>query len=171
MSTQNLPSQHPPQTRSVKLDKIDRRIISDLQKDGRITNVDLAKNAGISAPPCLRRVRNLEEAGLILSYHARVNHSALGFPVTVFTTVKLHSVGEGELRKFEMLIDKWPLVREAYVMTGESDFLLKIVARDWDDYQNFLTTQLLESANVSAVKSSLSIKTSKCKAGVPLSDE
>lgn len=158
-------------TRALKLDKIDRRIIADLLKDGRITNVDLAKNAGISAPPCLRRVRNLEEAGIIQSYHARVNHSALGYSVTVFTTIKLNSVGEGELRKFEAQIEKWPMVREAYMMTGESDFMLKIVARDWDDYQNFLTSQLLESANVSSVKSSLSIKTSKFRAGVPMGDE
>ena len=153
------------QVKQVKLDKIDRKILSDLQVNGRMTNVDLAKNAGISAPPCLRRVRNLEEAGLILSYHARVNASAMGYPMTVFTAVKLKSVGEGELKKFEQNIEKWPLVREAYLMTGDNDFLLKIVARDWDDYQNFLTTQLLESQNVAAVKSSLAVKTSKLLAG------
>jgi len=156
------------QTKQVKLDKIDRKIISDLQKDGRITNVELAKNAGISAPPCLRRVRNLEEAGLILSYHARVNSSALGYPMTVFTFVKLKSVGEGELKKFEMQIEKWDKVREAYMMTGDSDFMLKVVAKDWDDYQNFLTTELLESPNIESTKSSLSIKTSKFFAGVPI---
>jgi len=159
------------QTRVVKLDKIDQRILTDLQRDGRMTNVDLAKHAGISAPPCLRRVRNLEEAGLIKSYHACVNHAALGYPVTVFTMIKLNSVGEGELRRFESQLENWPLVREAYVMTGESDFLLKIVARDWDDYQDFLTNHLLESPNVASVKSSLSIKTSKFKAGVPILDE
>ncbi|MDD3020489.1 MAG: Lrp/AsnC family transcriptional regulator [Alphaproteobacteria bacterium] len=158
-------------TRAVKLDKIDQRILSDLQHDGRMTNVDLAKRAGISAPPCLRRVRNLEEAGLILSYHAHVNQAALGYPVTVFTTIKLNSVGEGELRRFEGQLEQWPLVREAYVMTGENDFLLKIVARDWDDYQDFLTNYLLESPNVASVKSSLSVKTSKFKAGVPILDE
>jgi len=157
------------QVKQVKLDKIDRRILSDLQTDGRITNVELAKNAGISAPPCLRRVRNLEDAGLIVSYHARVNASALGYPMIVFTGVKLTSVGEGELKKFEQQIEKWPMVREAYLMTGDSDFLLKIVARDWDDYQNFLTTQLLESPNVTTVKSSLAVKTSKILAGVPIS--
>lgn len=156
------------QTKQVKLDKIDRKIIHDLQVNGRITNVELAQNAGISAPPCLRRVRNLEEAGLILSYHARVNSAALGYPMTVFTGVKLKAVGEGELKKFELQIEKWDRVREAYMMTGDNDFMLKIVARDWDDYQNFLTTQLLESPNVAAVKSSLSIKTSKLLAGVPI---
>lgn len=154
--------------KQVKLDKIDRRILNDLQVNGRITNVELAKNAGISAPPCLRRVRNLEDAGLIVSYHARVNASALGYPMTVFTNVKLKSVGEGELKKFEQQIERWPMVREAYLMTGDNDFLLKIVARDWDDYQNFLTTQLLDGPNVASVKSSLSVKTSKLLAGVPI---
>lgn len=157
-----------PEPKQVKLDRIDRKIIADLQRDGRITNVELAKNAGISAPPCLRRVRNLEESGLILSYHARVNASVLGYPMTVFTSVKLKAVGEGELKKFELQIDQWDRVREAYMMTGDNDFLLKIVARDWDDYQNFLTTELLESPNVASVKSSLSIKTSKLLAGVPI---
>jgi DNA-binding Lrp family transcriptional regulator len=156
------------QSKPVKLDKIDLRIIQDLQANGRITNVELAHNAGISAPPCLRRVRNLEEAGLILSYHARVNASALGYPMIVFTGVKLKAVGEGELKKFELQIEKWNRVREAYMMTGDYDFMLKIVARDWDDYQNFLTTELLESPNVGSVKSSLSIKTSKYLAGVPV---
>ncbi|MBL8638332.1 MAG: Lrp/AsnC family transcriptional regulator [Alphaproteobacteria bacterium] len=155
----------------IKLDRIDRRIISDLQNDGRMTNVDLAKRAGISAPPCLRRVRNLEEMGLIKSYHARVDAAALGFPVTVFTAVKLAAVGEGELKKFEEWLEKWPMVREAYMMTGDNDFLLKIVARDWDDYQTFLTQHLVNSPNVVAVKSSLSIKVSKLKAGVPISTE
>jgi DNA-binding Lrp family transcriptional regulator len=157
------------QSKPVKLDKIDLRIIQDLQVNGRITNVELAHNAGISAPPCLRRVRNLEESGLILSYHARVNAAALGYPMTVFTGIKLKAVGEGELKKFETQIEKWNRVREAYMMTGDYDFMLKIVARDWDDYQNFLTSELLESPNVASVKSSLSIKTSKMLAGVPVS--
>lgn len=158
-------------TRVVKLDRIDQKILRDLQQNGRMTNVDLAKNAGISAPPCLRRVRHLEEGGLILSYHAQVNHAALGFPVTVFTTVKLNTIGEGELRRFEGQLQKWPMIREAYVMTGDNDFLLKIVARDWDDYQDFLTNQLLESPNVASVKSSLSVKTSKYLAGVPILED
>ena len=152
----------------LKLDRIDRRILSDLQDNGRMTNVDLAERAGISAPPCLRRVRNLEEMGLIKSYHASLNASALGYPVTVFTLVKLVSLADGDLKKFEEQIESWAMVREAYLMTGDSDFLLKIVARDWDDYQNFLTQNLIKSPNVSAVKSSLSVKMVKDKPGVPI---
>lgn len=152
-----------------KLDRIDRRILSDLQENGRMTNVDLAKRAGISAPPCLRRVRNLEDMGLIKGYHAKIDASAMGYPVTVFTLIKLVSLADGDLKKFEESVQDWPMVREAYMMTGENDFLLKIVARDWDDYQNFLTQNLLKNPNVSAVKSSLSVKQAKNKPGIPIS--
>ena len=151
-----------------KIDKIDRRILNDLQENGRMTNVDLAKRAGISAPPCLRRVRNLEDIGLIRSYHARLDHAALGYPMTVFCQVKLATQAEADVRVFEGHLNNWPMVREAYMMTGDADFLLKIVARDWDDYQKFLTEQLLKTANVVSVKSSLSVRNSKEKAGVPI---
>jgi DNA-binding Lrp family transcriptional regulator len=154
----------------IKLDKIDRSILRDLQDDGRMTNVDLAKRAGISAPPCLRRVRHLEEIGLIKSYHAHTDAAALGFPVTVFTSVKLSVINDTEIQKFEENIAGWDRIREAYMMTGDNDYLLKIVARDWDDYQNFLTGHLMKSPNVSSVKSSLSVKVTKLKPGVPISD-
>jgi DNA-binding Lrp family transcriptional regulator len=153
----------------IKLDKIDRHILSDLQEDGRMTNVDLAKRSGISAPPCLRRVRHLEEIGLIKSYHAVVDAAALGFPVTVFTSVKLTVTNDAEIQKFEESLAAWDRVREAYMMTGDNDYLLKIVARDWDDYQSFLTGQLMKSQNVASVKSSLSVKVTKLKPGVPIS--
>lgn len=162
-----MPSSDKPASR-LKLDRIDRKILKDLQESGRMTNVDLAKRAGISAPPCLRRVRNLEEMGLIKTYHAKLDAAALGYPVTVFTLVKLVSLADGDLKKFEDQIQEWPMVREAYMMTGESDFLLKIVARDWDDYQSFLTQYLVKSPNVTAVKSSLSIKASKDAPGIPI---
>ncbi len=126
--------------RRVKLDRIDRRILRDLQNDGRMTNVELARRAGISAPPCLRRVRALEEAGYIRGYHADINPEALGFGVTVFAQVGLTSQAEADLRKFEELVNTWPLVRECHMLAGETDFLLKVVAEDWDSYQRFLTT-------------------------------
>ncbi|MGB1077805.1 MAG: Lrp/AsnC family transcriptional regulator [Bdellovibrionales bacterium] len=152
----------------IKLDKIDRKILDNLQKNGRMSNVDLAKEAGISAPPCLRRVRALEEAGLIKSYHARVDNKALGYGVTVFAKVKLESHADTELKSFEDSCAKWDCVRECWMLTGETDFLLKIVARDWDDYQQFLTNQLTALQNVSGVKSSLSIRASKEDSGVPI---
>ncbi len=152
----------------VKLDRIDRRILADLQADGRMTNVDLARRAGISAPPCLRRVRALEESGFIRGYHAEVDPGALGFNVTVFAHVGLNSQAEADLRSFEALVQHWPEVRECHMLAGETDFLLKIVAKDWDDYQRFLTTRLTAAPNISHVKSALGIRTSKLLPGVPI---
>jgi DNA-binding Lrp family transcriptional regulator len=152
----------------VKLDKIDRRILRDLQADGRMTNVELAHRAGISAPPCLRRVRALEEAGLIRGYHADINAEALGYGVTIFAQVGLASQAEPDLKAFETLVATWPEVREANMLAGETDFILKIVAEDWDSYQRFLTTKLTAAPNVSHVKSALAIRSSKYEAGVPI---
>jgi len=157
--------------RQSKLDKIDRRILRDLQADGRMTNVDLAHRAGISAPPCLRRVRALEESGLIRGYHADINPEALGFGVTVFAQVGLASQAETDLRAFEELVSSWPEVREAHMLAGETDFLLKVVAADWDNYQRFLTTKLTAAPNVTQVRSSLAIRASKSEAGVPIEAE
>lgn len=154
--------------RRVKLDRIDRRILRDLQNDGRMTNVELARRAGISAPPCLRRVRALEESGFIRGYHADINPDSLGYGVTVFAQVGLSSQAETDLKKFEELVISWPLVRECNMLAGEFDFLLKIVAEDWDDYQRFLTTKLTSAPNVSHVKSALSIRSSKYVPGVPI---
>jgi len=152
----------------VKLDKVDRRILSDLQEDGRMTNVDLAKRAGISAPPCLRRVRALEKAGVVRGYHADVAPDALGYTVTVFGLVGLNSQAEADLRAFEELIAKWDEVRECHMLAGEADFLLKIVAETWDEYQKFLTTRLTSAPNVSHVKSMMVFRTAKQLPGVPI---
>ena len=154
--------------RRVKLDRIDRRILHDLQADGRMTNVELARRAGISAPPCLRRVRALEKAGLIKGYHAEVNAEAMGFAVTIFAQVGLSSQAEPDLKAFEALMASYPEVRECHMLAGEADFLLRIVATDWDAYQRFLTTRLTPAPNVSHVKSALAIRTSKSEPGVPI---
>ncbi|WP_033068296.1 Lrp/AsnC family transcriptional regulator [Thalassospira australica] len=152
----------------VKLDKIDRRILRDLQEDGRMTNVELARRAGISAPPCLRRVRALEETGFIQGYHADVDAQALGYHVTVFAMVGLASQAEHDLRAFEARATEWPEVRECHMVAGEMDFLLKIVSHSWDEYQKFLTTELTVAENVNHVKSALSIRTAKNMPGVPI---
>jgi DNA-binding Lrp family transcriptional regulator len=157
--------------RRVKLDRIDRRILSDLQQNGRMTNVELAGRAGISAPPCLRRVRALEEAGFIRGFHADLNAELLGYAVTVFAQVGLSSQAEADLKAFESLMQSWPEVRECHMLAGETDFLLKIVALDWDAYQRFLTTRLTAAPNVSHVKSALAIRTCKSEPGVPIAVE
>lgn len=155
----------------VKLDRIDRRILRDLQDDGRMTNVELARRAGISAPPCLRRVRALEDAGFIRGFHADIDPVALGYNVTVFAHVGLNSQAEADLKAFESLVGEWDQVRECHMLAGETDFLLKVVARDWDDYQRFLTTRLTAAPNVAHVKSALAIRTAKLKPGVPIDVE
>lgn len=153
----------------IKLDRIDRKILNDLQNNGRMTNVELAERAGISAPPCLRRVRALEEAGIIRGYHADIDPATLGYSVLVFVQVGLPSQTEGDLKKFEEQVRSWPMVRECHMIAGDSDFLLKVVARDWDDYQKFLTNHL--TPNVSQIKSTLGVKISKNLPGVPVDIE
>ncbi len=152
----------------VKLDRVDRQILADLQADGRITNVDLARRAGISAPPCLRRVRALEESGIIKGYHATIDPGALGYNVSVFAQVALNSHAEIDLRAFEERVNSWPEVRECYMLAGETDFLLKVVARDWEDYQRFLTTKLTAAPNVGHVTTALAIRSAKQEPGVPI---
>ena len=152
----------------LKLDEVDRQILQDLQDYGRITNVELAKRAGISAPPCLRRVRVLEKAGVVRGYHADLDAEALGYNVHVFAFVGLISQAEVDLQAFEEMVAEWPQVRECHMLMGEIDFLLKIVAHDWDDFQKFLTSRLTPAKNVSHVKTALSIRSSKKLAGVPV---
>src|SRR5487761_434779 len=154
--------------RRIKLDKVDRQILRDLQENGRMTNVKLASRAGISAPPCLRRGCAPGEGGYIRGYHAEVNPEALGFGVTVFAQVGLKSQAENDLRAFEALASEWDEVREVHMLAGETDFLLKIIANDWDSYQKFLTTKLTPAPNVAHVRSSLAIRTAKYTPGVPI---
>ncbi len=150
-----------------KLDEIDRKILAELQGDGRMTNVELARRVGISAPPCLRRVRALEEAGAIRGYHADVAPRALGFEVAVFAMVRLHSQSERDLSAFEALARSWPLVRECHMLNGEIDFILKCVAPDLSSFQSFLTQSLTAAENVASVKTSLVIRCAKDEPGVP----
>ena len=152
---------------STKLDLIDIRILAELQADGRMTNVELAKRVGISAPPCLRRVRTLEEQGFIRGYHADVNARELGFEVQVFAMVGLVSQAEVDLSAFEAKCQEWPLVRECHMLNGEVDFVLKCVAPDLRTFQNFLTESLTSAENVASVKTSLVIRGAKDEPGVP----
>lgn len=152
---------------SARLDPIDRKILAELQADGRMTNVELAKRVGISAPPCLRRVRTLEEAGFIRGYHADVDARELGFEVQVFAMVGLVSQAEADLSVFEDRCRDWSLVRECHMLNGEVDFILKCVAPDLSTFQTFLTEELLKAENVASVKTSLVIRGAKDEPGVP----
>lgn len=156
--------------RRVKLDRIDLRILQDLQRDGRITNVELARRAGISAPPCLRRVRALEEAGYIRGFHAELSAEAMGYEVLFFALVGLDSQNESVLQDFEKRMRSWPEVRECHMCRGPHDFLLKIVARN-TGHENDLTTQLTSSPHVATVQTIQVIRTSKDEPGVPIAPE
>jgi len=155
----------------VRLDKIDREILAILQDYGRITNVKLAHSVGISPPPCLRRVRALEDAGYIRGYHGDIDPGLLGYGVTVFAHVGLKSQADHDLRAFEALVAKWPMVRECQMLAGETDFILKVVAQDWDTYQSWLTRELTAAPNVDQVKSALAIRASKDLPGIPFEGE
>lgn len=152
----------------ISYDAIDRHILTELQNDGRMTNVELAAKVGLTAPPCLRRVRALEDVGIIEGYYASLNANALGYAITVFAMVSLKSQAEADLRAFEDHIATLEPVRECHMLNGEIDFILKIVARDLQEFQSFLTTHLTPAPNVAGVKTSLTIRTSKHMPGVPV---
>jgi DNA-binding Lrp family transcriptional regulator len=154
--------------RMANLDKIDRRLLAELQAEGRITNVELAQRVGLTAPPCLRRVRALEESGVIKGYHADIDGSKLGFAINVFALVSLKSQAEEALRQFEDHMRTLPEVRECHMLNGEIDFILKIVSKDLQTFQEFLTSKLTPAPNVASVKTSLTIRTAKQLPGVPL---
>jgi DNA-binding Lrp family transcriptional regulator len=150
------------------LDATDWRILKELQANGRITNVELARKVGISPPPCLRRTRALEQAGIISGYFALLDEKSLDFEVIAFASVGLHSQAEPDLRAFENRVLAWPLVRECYMLSGEIDFILKCVAPDLSTFQDFVINDLTAAANVASVKTTLVISRVKFEPGVPI---
>lgn len=154
--------------RKYKLDAIDRQILQDLQHDGRMSNVDLAKHVGISAPPCLRRVKTLEEQRVIRGYHADIDPAILDYHLIVYANVGLEKHADDDLRAFTALVETWPMVREAYMMAGETDYMLKVVARDWDHYNEFFSKVLTKAPNVVHVKSNMTIRCVKNDFGIPI---
>jgi DNA-binding Lrp family transcriptional regulator len=152
----------------LRLDATDWRILKELMSNGAITNVALARRVGLSAPPCLRRVRALEEAGIITGYAALIDEKAVGYEVTAFALVGLHAQTEAGLRAFENLVLGWPFVREAHMLAGESDYILKCVAPDLTAFQDFILNELTSAPNVASVKTSLAIRRAKLAPGVPV---
>ena len=150
-----------------RLDAIDRKILKEVQDNGRITNVELARRVGISAPPCLRRVRALEEAGFIKGYRALLDEKRLGYEITLFAMVHLASQAEADLAAFEAYVRAEPLVRECWMLSGEIDFILKCVAPNLATFQDFVA-RLTGQPNVRNVKTSLVFKNSKDAAMMPL---
>lgn len=140
------------------LDAIDWKILKELQDDGRMTNVELSRRVGISAPPCLRRVKRLEDAGIIRGYRALLNSPALGFDVVAFCLVGLHHQSESELKAFADRTRHWKIVRRAWMVSGESDFLLHCVASDLGTFQGFVIEDLTSTPNVDTVRTALTIR-------------
>lgn len=154
--------------RSARLDTTDWHILRELQADGRLTNIELSRRVGISAPPCLRRVRALEEAGIIKGFMALLDEKVLGFEVTAFAMVGLHSQAEADLIAFEERARKWAIARDCYMLSGEIDFILRCVAPDLNAFQDFIIHDLTAAPNVASVKTSLVIRTSKHATGAPM---
>ncbi|RUU86022.1 Lrp/AsnC family transcriptional regulator [Mesorhizobium sp. M7A.T.Ca.TU.009.01.1.2] len=146
------------ESRAMKLDEIDKRILRALQRDGRMANNDLAKEVGLSPSPCLRRVKLLEEAGIIRGYRALLAAPALGLDVVAFCLVGLHHQADAELRIFAERTRGWPIVRDAWMVSGESDFLLHCVASDLGAFQSFVIEELTSTPNVDTVRTALTIR-------------
>lgn len=150
-----------------RLDAIDLKILAELQKDGSITNVELARRVGLSAPPCLRRVRALEEAGIIKGYRTLLDPQLLGYEVLCFAMVQLASQTQADLAAFQERIADWPTVRECWTLSGEVDFILKCVATNMTAFQNFVG-DLTSLPNVRNVRTALSLDKVKDEPLVPL---
>ena len=151
-----------------QLDAIDRRILAALQENARVTNVELAEASGVSASPCWRRVRALEESGVVQRYVTLVNADAVGLPINVFATVTLEKQVEGALERFEAAVASRPEVMECYLMTGEFDYLLRIVLPDLTAYERFLMDHLTRIQGIASIKSSFSLKQVQYKTALPI---
>ena len=152
----------------LRLDAIDRKILAALQDNGRLSNVELAERVGLSPSPCLRRVRQLEDAGMISRYVALLNQSAVGLPVSVFISIKLERQQEDDLDRFEAEVSTYPEVLECYLMTGTRDYLLRVATRDLSAYERFLKTKLTRIENVASIESSFALKQVKYTSALPL---
>ena len=150
------------------LDEIDRRILVELQRDGRLTNQDLAGRIGVSASPCWRRVRALEEAGVIKGYAALVDPASLGLNVSVFTQVSLERQEKKALQVFEAAVGEWPEIMECYLMTGDADYLLRVVVPDLAAYERFLMARLTRIRGIASIKSSFALRSVKYRTDLPI---
>ncbi len=153
------------------LDEIDRRILTTLQGNAKLRNVDLADAVGLSASPCLRRVKHLEDTGVIRGYATLVDPETIGLPVSVFVQVTLEKQVEASLEAFEARIADWPEVMECYLMTGDADYLLRVVAADLTAYQDFLMHKLTRVAGVASIKSSFALRRIQYRTALPLAAE
>ena len=154
--------------RAPNLDAIDRRILDIIQNEGRIPNAELAQRIGLSPSPCWRRVRALEDAEIIRGYVTVVDPQAIGLPVNVFAMVTLDKQVESALDHFEKKITERPEVMECYLMTGDFDYLLRVVVADLAAYERFLMDYLTRVEGIASIKSSFALKQVRYKTALPL---
>ena len=150
------------------LNEIDLKILSHLQNNARLTNVELSEHIHLSQSPCLRRVRNMESSGIIKGYVALVDQNAVGLPVSVFVNVRLEKQIERALEKFEETVQDWSEVMECYLMTGDFDYLLRVVASDLAAYERFLMDKLTRVPGVASINSSFALKQVTYKTALPI---
>ena len=152
----------------IDMDDLDHAVLRELSQDAGVSAGELGRRLGLSQPAAWRRVKRLEEVGVIAGARVDADRAALGFGVTVFAQVGLSSQSDVDLRAFEEMVSHWAEVRECALLTGDVDYLLKVVAQDWEDYQRFLTTKLTAAKNVAHVRSALVMRTTKDMPGVPI---
>ena len=150
------------------LDRVDRRILDELQSDARISNQDLAKRVGLSSAPCWRRLRRLEEEGFIAGYATLLNPPAIGLPILAYAQVTLENHHPESVRQFDQLIAARPEVLECHSMSGTNDYLLRIVAASMEAYEHFLSTHVLQTRAVRSVNTSFVLRTKKFTTLLPL---
>ncbi len=153
------------------LDAIDRRILAALQANGRLTATELSERVGLTTSPCLRRIRRLEEAGVITGYSTVVDQTKVGLPVSVFVSIKLERQHEDTMQRFETAVRRWPEVVECYLMTGTRDYLLRVVARDLNDYERFLKQTLTRLDGVASIESSFALAQVKHSGALPIAGD
>ena len=152
----------------MQLDNLDRRILDALQRNAKLSNVQLAEEVGLSPSPCLRRVRLLEEAGVIRGYHAELDRSKSGLGLTVFVGVKVERHHDASANAFRAAVIDLPEVISCHVVSGVSDFLLQVVLPDLASYEDFLFSTLLKLPAVSDIRSNFAISTVKSQTALPL---
>lgn len=151
-----------------RLDEIDRRIVGILQNDAHATTETISERVGLSPSPCARRIRNLEAAGVIKRYVAIIDQEKVGLPISVFASVKLERQREDELDRFEKAVMRWPEIVECYLMTGQRDYLLRIVVEDLKAYETFLKRTLTRLEGVASIESSFALGQVKYSHGLPI---
>ena len=153
------------------LDKVDMQILEALQTDGRLTATELADKAGLTASPCLRRLRLLEQSGVIRGYTALVDQAKVGLPISVFVSIKLERQSEDAMERFETAVRRCPEVLECYLMTGPRDYLLRVVARDLDDYERFVKGTLTRISGIANIESSFALGQVKHSNVLPIAEQ